>query len=182
MLGTVALGQKSITAHHRQAAAPAASPFLARKEGMAAIEGEVAEAGRIGPVHAVDTGQRIINSQWRLLGQEKGREPEPAAEREVTCTNRSSEHLEDRDADLSTRAASAAPTFHNRTSPAGAALLLALLQQRVDAAHGDRQHGVGRYHLQPHAAERDEPALWRELGPVEVGTALAELSQASGVT
>jgi hypothetical protein len=46
--------------------------------------------------------------------------------------------------------------------PAGAALLLALLQQRVDAAHGDRQHGVGRYHLQPHAAERDEPALWPE--------------------
>ena len=103
MLGTVALGQKSITAHHRQAAAPAASPFLARKEGMAAIEGEVAEAGRIGPVHAGDTGQRIINSQWRLLGQEKGREPEPAAEREVTCTNRSSEHLEDRDTNRSTR-------------------------------------------------------------------------------
>jgi hypothetical protein len=83
MLGTVALGQKSITAHHRQAAAPAASPFLARKEGMAAIEGEVAEAGRIGPVHAGDTGQRIINSQWRLLGQEKGREPEPAAKADI---------------------------------------------------------------------------------------------------
>jgi hypothetical protein len=64
MLGAIARGQKSITAYHRSTAAPAASTFLARKEGMAAIEGEVAEAGRIGPVHAGDSGQRIIDSQW----------------------------------------------------------------------------------------------------------------------
>jgi hypothetical protein len=55
------------------------------------------------------------------------------------------------------------------------ALLPFLHEQRVDAGHGadDRQHGVGGYHLQPHAAERDEPAHGRELGPVEMSTALA---------
>jgi hypothetical protein len=52
MLGAVALGQKSITTYHRPAAAPAARPFLVREEGMAAIEGEVAEANRVGPVRA----------------------------------------------------------------------------------------------------------------------------------
>ena len=67
MLGAVARGQKSITTYHCSTTAPAASTFLARKEGMAAIEGEVAEAGRMGPVHAGDSGQRIIDSQWLEL-------------------------------------------------------------------------------------------------------------------
>ena len=48
----IAPGQEPVVADHWPAAAPAASSFFARKEGMAAIEGEIAEAGRIGPARA----------------------------------------------------------------------------------------------------------------------------------
>jgi hypothetical protein len=84
VLGAVALGQKPVAAHHRAAAAPAISSFLARQEGVALIEGEVAEAGRTRPASAHVSRQRLIDVQWPVLGQEKGREPKPAAEREVT--------------------------------------------------------------------------------------------------
>jgi hypothetical protein len=52
MRGAVALGQKPLAAYHRPAATPAASSLLVREEGMAVIEGEIAEAGCIGPARA----------------------------------------------------------------------------------------------------------------------------------
>ena len=92
MLGAVALGQKSITAYYRPAAAPAVGPFLTWEEGVALVEGEVAEASRARPAYAYVSRQRLIDIQWRLLGQEKGREPEPAAER-LCGANRSTRFL-----------------------------------------------------------------------------------------
>ena len=52
MLGAVALGQKPLSARNWLAAAPAVSPFLTWEEGVALIEGEVAEAGRTRPAYA----------------------------------------------------------------------------------------------------------------------------------
>jgi hypothetical protein len=49
VLGAVALGQEPFPALDRLAAAPAAGFLLVREEGVAAIEGEVAEAGCRGP-------------------------------------------------------------------------------------------------------------------------------------
>jgi len=42
--GAIAPGQEPAVADHWPAAAPTASSFLARKEGMAAIKSEIAEA------------------------------------------------------------------------------------------------------------------------------------------
>jgi hypothetical protein len=52
MLDAVALGQKSFPALDGPTAAPAVSPFLTWEEGVALIEGEVAEAGRTRPAYA----------------------------------------------------------------------------------------------------------------------------------
>ena len=87
MLGAVALGQKPLAAHHRPAAAPAVGPFLTWEEGVALVEGEVAEASRARPAYAYVSRQSLIDIQWRLLGQEKGREPKPAAKEEKPPTD-----------------------------------------------------------------------------------------------
>jgi hypothetical protein len=52
MLGAVAPGQKPFPALHRLAAAPAGRSFLTWEEGVALIDGEVAEAGRTRPAYA----------------------------------------------------------------------------------------------------------------------------------
>ena len=52
MLGAVALGQNSFLAFDRPTAAPAVRSFLIWEEGVALIEGEVAEAGRTWPAYA----------------------------------------------------------------------------------------------------------------------------------
>jgi hypothetical protein len=52
MLDAVALGQKSFPALDRPAATPAVNSFLTWKEGVALIEGKIAEAGRTRPAYA----------------------------------------------------------------------------------------------------------------------------------
>jgi hypothetical protein len=52
MLGAVALGQKSFPALDRPTATPAVRSFLTWEEGVALIEGKVAEAGRTRPAYA----------------------------------------------------------------------------------------------------------------------------------
>ena len=52
MLDAVAPGQKSLPALDRPAAAPAVRSFLTWEEGVALIEGEIAEAGRTRPASA----------------------------------------------------------------------------------------------------------------------------------
>jgi hypothetical protein len=52
MLDAVALGQKPFPARDWPAATPAVRSFLTWEEGVALIEGEVAEAGRTRPAYA----------------------------------------------------------------------------------------------------------------------------------
>ena len=83
MLGAVALGQKPLPARDWPTTTPAVRSFLIWEEGVALIKGEVAEASRARPAYAYVSRQRLIDIQWRLLGQEKGREPEPAAKADI---------------------------------------------------------------------------------------------------
>ena len=63
MLGTVALGQELDTTHDRLATAPATRPLLMRKEGMAAIEGEITKAGCLGAVCGDGSRQGTVGGQ-----------------------------------------------------------------------------------------------------------------------
>jgi hypothetical protein len=53
--------------HPPPTAAPAASSFLVREEGMAAIEGKIAKAGRSWPARAQVSRRRLIGIQVYLL-------------------------------------------------------------------------------------------------------------------
>jgi hypothetical protein len=63
MLGTVALGQELSATHDRLATAPATRPLLMRKEGMAAIEGEITKAGCLGAVCGDGSRQGTVGGQ-----------------------------------------------------------------------------------------------------------------------
>ena len=64
MLGAVAPGQKSFPALDGPTATPAVSPFLTWKEGVALVEGEIAEASRARPAYAYVSQQSLIDIQW----------------------------------------------------------------------------------------------------------------------
>jgi hypothetical protein len=83
--GAVALGQKPLPALDRLAATPAASSFLVREEGVAAIEGEIAEASCRGPARTSTSRKGLIEVQWRCLGaREWPREnAKPAAKADI---------------------------------------------------------------------------------------------------